>query len=133
MRSQNINKPEQKKTPTVINVSKQQMIGDQAEKSEVMVSSMPVRTINYVEVGSMSHEQIAELGKLFAANYQGNVHGPHYLIPVRDGKLRTDINFENEVLPIVKQLCEVANGEIVMRGADVEVKVIRNFVDGSPE
>jgi len=118
MKSQPIKKPEAKKQPIVV---------DQRKPKPGHL----VRTINYVEVGDMTPEQITSLAIMFAKQYEGNVYGPHYFLPARNGHLSTDIQFENEILSVVNQLCEVRDGKIVLKGEPVKVQVIRNFVDNA--
>lgn len=89
-------------------------------------ANMPVRMINYVEVGSMSSGQMQIMMQELNKTYDSAKGGIHYFVPVRNGKIGTDIEFEQEWLETVKKTCEVnENGEIVLKGGAKEVHVIR--------
>ena len=96
------------------------------KSSMANVQSGPaVRTIIYAEVGDMSAEDIQK-----AMNTLSKSAMPHqYFIPVRHGKVTADICFEKEILATVNKLCEVVNGEIVLRGNVEEVEIIRQFTE----
>lgn len=90
-------------------------------------SPIPVRTVVYLEVGDVPP---AEARQALASVRQmhGNAFHPTYVIPVRDGKLRGDIIFEAEVLEMVKKLCEVRDGQIVLRGGHQEIDLVRSIL-----
>ena len=75
--------------------------------------------------------QIAMLANQYAASYEGSVFGPHYVIPVRGGRLTSEIEIEGQFLETVRAICEVVNGEIVLKDGSHDVQVIRTHVDGS--
>jgi hypothetical protein len=91
-------------------------------------SAIPVRTVVYVEVGGADQDQVWELCRQYAASYQGSVHGPHYVIPVRGGRLGTEMEFEKQFLETVQELCEIQDGKIVLKGGALEVQVMRTHV-----
>lgn len=123
MRQQKIIKSTAKTKPTIIN-NKQLAAAEKASQG----SDKPVRTVYYVEVSQLTASQIdilmTEVGK-HASTLKG---GAHYIIPVRNGKIRTDIHFEAEFLQTVNKLCEVKDGQIIMRGGAQDVIILREQV-----
>ncbi len=89
---------------------------------------IPVRTVIYVEVKDMSAAQIRSLLEQINASYQKALGGIHYILPVRHGRLSSDILFEKEILTFVNNICEVVDGEIVLKNGYSEVNVIRESV-----
>lgn len=118
MKQQRIEKKPVQKQPVVIDTRQPR-------------ADLAVRTVMYVEVGNMGEDQLRELRQRFAQSYTGPVHGPHYFVPVRHGKIRTDLQFESEFLEVVKQVCEVKDGNIVLKGGANAVTVSRINVDGT--
>lgn len=92
------------------------------------ILNVPVRTVNFVEVGSMSSHQIKILLEQLNKSHDTAKGGIHYLIPIRDGKIGTDILFEQEWLNVVRKTCEIQNDQIVLKNGATEVKVIRQVV-----
>jgi len=87
---------------------------------------IPIRTVMYVEIGNLAACDAQILCRKLLERFS-NEH-PHYLVPLRYGKLPTDMVFENEILAFVKSICEVKNGEIVLKGGARDVEVIRKRV-----
>ncbi len=85
-------------------------------------NTIPIRTIVYVEVGEMPPPEVRQVCKAILQGFN-NGH-PHYVIPVRDGKLTTEIEFEAEFLQTVNKLCEIKDNQIVMRDVK-DVDIIR--------
>ena len=87
------------------------------------ISGIPVRTVIYVDVTGLEPDRARlvcrELMKSFATTH------PHFVVPVRNNRITSDLQFESEFLEVVKQLCEVKDNEIVLRGAAQEVEVFR--------
>lgn len=124
VRAQKIERPAaRKKSPTIIDTRTHRPQPPGSPPS-------PVRTVVYVEVGEMDAERVAVMAEQFAHTYEGSVHGPHYFVPVRDGRIRTELEFEGQFLSTVHELCEIRDGQIVLKGGAEHVQVMRNFVDG---
>jgi len=92
------------------------------------IANMPIRTVNFVEVGSMSRDQVAILLEQLNQKHKSVVGGIHYLVPVRNGKISADVLFEAEWLNVVRQTCEIKDGEIVLKDGAKDVHVIRQSV-----
>jgi len=88
--------------------------------------NIPIRTVLYTEVGDLPGMQVQEV---VAAILQSlpNEH-PHYVVPMRHGKMTSEIEFEGEFLSTVKKLCEIKDGEIVLKGDPKELDVIRRKI-----
>ena len=129
VRQQVINRAAPKKVePTIIDVRTKPPVLKQAtgEGGPVL---LPVRTVVYIEVGDMDSVQVWELCRQYSISYQGSVHGPHYVVAVRNGRLRSEMEFEAQILETVKEICEVdVNGEIILKGGAREVQVMRTHV-----
>jgi hypothetical protein len=91
-------------------------------------ANAPVRTISFVEVGAMNHQQISILLEQLKKSYNTAKGGIHYVVPIRNGKIGTDILFEKEWLDVVNKTCEIRNGEIVLINGATNVNVIRQKV-----
>lgn len=90
--------------------------------------NIPIRTIMYVEVGDMSPKEVATAVGYIQQQHANNEH-PHYVLPTRDGRINTELMFEGEFLKVVQEVCEVQDGEIVLKdGGAREVEVIRKRV-----
>ena len=128
VRTQRIEKNEQKKHPVVLHTA---AIDDSRAPAPVPEppgnSDIPVRTVYYVEVENMSKEQVLLLGNTIAEMHENARGGAHYFIPVRFGKLKSDVVFEDEIMPMVNELCEVVDGKIQLKNKR-EVRVIRENV-----
>lgn len=96
--------------------------------SEMGDSSIPLRTIIYLEVGEMSQAHVQHLVNLVSKEYETARGGIHYIIPVRDGKLSTEIVFEDEFEKIVQELCEIKDGQIRLKDGATECRIIREHV-----
>lgn len=124
MRQQKISREKPKKQPKIV---------DERQPSPLpaldpAIANKPVRTVVYVEVGNMENERILHMVKEINKLYDKS-HGKHYVLPVRNGKLNTDMVFEQEWLKVVKDTCEVNDeGEIVLKGGCEDVHVIRQKV-----
>lgn len=94
------------------------------KRAAIEDSGQPVRTIVYIEVGDLPsaevRQAIAKVSKLYAANRH-----PTFVCPVRHGRLTTDVVFERDVLAFVNMVCEVHDGQIILRSEPVSVDVFR--------
>ena len=90
--------------------------------------NIPVRAVFFVEVKDMARERVQLLIQEINGMYNGARGGVHYVIPVRHGKLGSDIVFENEFLAVVEQMCTVENGKIVLKDGAQDVHVVRETI-----
>lgn len=112
--------------PTIIDARTRPPV--QGADPGVAASVIPVRTVVYVEVGGLDSVQVWELCRQYAAAYEGSVYGTHYVVPVRDGRLRSEMEFEEGFLETVNELCEIIDGKIVLKGGAANVQVMRTHV-----
>ena len=92
-------------------------------------ANAPIRTINFVEVGDMVGPQLQLILQRLNATHDTAKGGIHYFLPVRHGKIGSDIVFEEEFEKIVREICEVNDdGEIVLKGGAKEVMIIRQQI-----
>jgi len=88
-----------------------------------------IRTINFVEVGDMVGKQMQLILQRLIQTHDTAKGGVHYFLPVRNGKIGSDIVFEEEWLSIIKKLCVVnKNGEIEFKEEAKEVIVVRQKI-----
>lgn len=87
-------------------------------------NSIPIRTCVYVEVGDMPAKDVQSALATLNAAYN-NSHHPVFVLPLRNGKARTDVLFEGEILEVVRNLFEVRGGQIEFKRNPVEVDVLR--------
>lgn len=95
---------------------------------ELPSSTHPIRAVVYVEVKDMQQNQIRDLVTRVSQAYATARGGIHYVIPVRHGKITSDILFEVEILDVVNQICEVKDGKITLRDGATDVTIIRESV-----
>lgn len=124
MRQQRIvnNKPKAK--PVIVNEKQMAALA----KEQPVGSDLPVRTVYYVELKDMDAQRYSMLLDEInrgAAKLKG---GTHYIIPVRNGRIGTDIEFEAEFLKTVHNMCEVKDGQIVLKNGAQDVRIIRESV-----
>ena len=82
--------------------------------------SIPVRTLIKIEIGNMSRNDVRNAMATIAEQYTGN--HTTFILPTRDGKLTTDVVFEQEIVDYINTFCEVKDGKIALKGGNV-VKV----------
>ena len=91
-----------------------------AEKDDMTV---PIRTIMYVETGNLPSNEVRDItASLMHTLHPGH---PHFVVPLRNGKMHTDLDFEKELLDFVQLICEVKDGQIALKGGCHDVDVIR--------
>ncbi len=91
-------------------------------------ANLPLRTVFFMEVGAMEPAKVQLLIQQANEMYEGAKGGIHYVLPVRDGKIRSDIVFEGEWLAIVKETCEIKDGQIVLKDGASECQIVRNSI-----
>lgn len=109
------------KRPTV--VDDQRPINKILPRSREVGSPKPIRTVLYIEVQDTPAQLVSQVCKDALASFQTG--HPHYVCIMRYGKVTTDFEFEGEFLNTVRRLCEVKDGQIVLKGGAKEVDVIR--------
>jgi len=88
-------------------------------------SAVPVRTVIFMEVGDLPAEQV-RVAVQQVRTLHGEAAHPTFVIPVRNRKLTGDVIFEQEILDMVKDICEVRDGQIILRDGAREVDVLRS-------
>lgn len=78
--------------------------------------SIPVRTLIKLEIGNMSRSDVRNAMATIAEQYTGN--HTTFILPTRDGKLTTDVLFEQEIVDYINTFCEVIDGKIALKGGD---------------
>jgi len=125
MKQQQVNKKSAKPGPQIIDNRQRAIPEIQIDPS---VANLPLRAVFYVEVGDMETLRIQLLVKEINRQYTGARGGVHYVVPIRHGKIGTDIVFEQEFLDVVNKMCEVKDGQIVLKDGATEVNVVRETI-----
>lgn len=125
MRQQRISRAKPIKKPEIIDERQREI---PAQHINPEIANLPVRTVNFVEVGGMTQPQIMILLDQLNKSHNTAKGGIHYIIPIREGKIGTDILFEQEWLDVVNKTCEIRDNQIVLKDGAKEVKVIRQVV-----
>ena len=112
-------KPERRVAPPVVQ-------NERLERRMTMAGDVtkPIRTVIYVEVGQLSPKEVNFALSQINAAYASNQH-PTFVIPLRGGKAYTDVLFEGEILEMIKGICEVRDGQIVLKREPVDMDVVR--------
>lgn len=126
MHQQKIERGRPKPQPTVYNL-KTPKVPELPTLPEA--ADQPVRAVLYVEVGDMEQARVQLLIQEINKVYDGARGGIHYVIPVRHGKLNSDISFEGEFLALIRSLCTVVNGEIVFKDGAKEMRIVREHIN----
>lgn len=92
------------------------------------MANLPLRVLFLMEVGDMEAAKVQLLVQEAGAMYKNMRGGIYYILPVRHGKLKSDLFFEKEALELINQLCEVVDGKIVLRGGATECNIIRQNI-----
>lgn len=127
MRQQRIQRQQPKVTPEI--VDNRTNILPESQKFEINpeFANLPIRSVTYLEVGEMPPAKVQLLIQEVNRVQENNKGGIHYVIPIRNGKIGTDIVFENEFLTVVREMCEINElGEIVLKNGATECHIIRN-------
>jgi hypothetical protein len=107
------------KEVSIVNEKVDRMVSDSSERIRVAV---------YVETAGMDNARLIHYVKKINEVYKDAV-GTHYIVPVRNGKLSTEIQFEQEFLQTIRQICVVdSDGQINFRENFGDVIVIREHV-----
>ena len=94
-----------------------------ARSKEVDDMHIPIRTIMYVEVGNLPPNEVRDItASLTRTLHPGH---PHFVVPLRNGKIHTDLDFERELLDFIQLISEVKDGQIALKGGCHNVDVIR--------
>jgi len=124
MKSQKINRPVETKQTTVLSEKTPKPIPDIQPTTKY-----PLRVINFVEVGSMGGGQIQLLMQELNATYDRAQGGVHYFLPIRNGKIGSDIVFEEEWTKIARETLEVnEDGEIQIKNGARDCEIIRRKI-----
>lgn len=100
----------------------------QPEPVDPAVANLPLRTIFLMEVGQMEPAKVQLLVQQANEMYDGARGGIHYVLPVRNGRIGSDIVFESEFLSIVEKVCEVKDGQIVLKDGATECNIVRQSI-----
>jgi len=125
MRQQRINNKIKKSEPEIIDERSHKIPDIQYDPQ---YANQPIRSVFYVEVGDMETNRVKLLMKELNKCYDSMRGGIHYIIPIRHGKIGTDIVFEAEFLNVVDQMCEIKDDKIVLKDGAKEVHVVRQSV-----
>lgn len=97
-------------------------------KTDLSVANQPVRTVHLVEVGDMTMPQMQLMMKKLAESHSTAKDGVHFILPVRHGKLGSDVLFEQEWEAVVREMFEVRDGVISLKDGAKETMVIRQRI-----
>lgn len=128
MKQQKRIKSSHKPKPTLIDERSRAPEVNQDIQIDPKIANQPLRTVLFVEVGDMSPSHIKVLIDEINKNYSKAKGGIHYIIPIRNGKIGTDIMFEKEWLEVVHKTCTIQDGEIVLKDGIKECTIIRQHV-----
>jgi hypothetical protein len=117
MRTQEIEKAEAQPNTVVID--------NRTKKAEELAPN--ARVVHYVEMKDMDPKQVILLMQEIADTFSGS-KDQHFVVPIRHGKIGSDIEFEHEFLATVNKLCEIKDGTIALRDGARDIIVTRDKV-----
>lgn len=106
------------------------------ETIDLSKANSPVRTVNFVEVGNMVGKQLQLILQRLNATHDTAKGGIHYFLPIRNGKIGSDIVFEEEFEKIGNEIFETVddngnklkNCKIKLKNGAKEVMIIRQKI-----
>lgn len=126
-RAQRIERKKASTAPQIIDTRQPKAVPP-APPVDPAVANLPLRTVFLMEVGDMEPAKVQLLVQEANKMYEGVRGGIHYVLPVRHGKLRSDIVFEQEWLEVVRKTCEVKDGQIVLKDGATECHIVRQNI-----
>lgn len=107
-----------KKEVTIVNEKVDRLVRDPNER---------IRVVVYLETAGMDNARIFHFIKTLNESYKDS-KDTHYVVPVKNGKLKTDLQFEQEFLNTIRDVCKVDEaGNIVFKETFGDVTVIREL------
>ncbi len=128
MKQQYVGKKNQKSVPQIIDNRQHKEHNIPDIKIDPATANKPVRAVFYVEVGDMEPLRVQLLIQEINKQYSNARGGVHYVVPIRHGKIGSDIVFEKEWENVVRQTCEIRDGQICLKDEAKEVCVIRESI-----
>lgn len=126
-RSQRIERKKAATVPQIVDIRQPKAV-PQTQSVDPAVANLPLRTVFFMEVGDMETAKIQLLVQEVNAAYRDNKGGPHYVLAVRHGRIGSDLVFEKEFLDIVNEICEVKDGQIVLRDGAQDAVIVRQSI-----
>lgn len=128
MKQQRIASNKSKAAPQIIDSRQPKELPPATVEMAPEVMHIPVRTVIMVDVKDMSAAQVQLLIQELNEVYRESRGGPHYVLPIRHGKIGTDIVFESEFLSVVNKMCEIKDGQIVLREGAQDCHIVRQQI-----
>jgi hypothetical protein len=126
MRQQRIERKKDTAKPLLID-NRAHKVPEIPQPSPAVVDT-PVRAVFYVEVGDMETVRVQLLIQEINKMYEGARGGVQYVIPIRHGKIGSDIVFEEEFLKVVHDTCEIKDDKIVLKDGSTKVLIVRERI-----
>jgi hypothetical protein len=123
-RAQRIERNKPKTAPQIIDTRQLKVI-PQPAAVDPAIANLPLRTVLLLEVGDMEPAKVQLLVQEANKMYDGAKGGIHYVLPVRHGRIGTDVVFEGEWEKIVQETCEIRDGQIRLKDGAAECYVVR--------
>jgi hypothetical protein len=127
MRQQRINRKPPEAKPLIIDERPPPPLPE-IELQET-ISDKPVRTVYYIEVGDLEAVRVQILVQELNKIHAGNRGGIHYVLPLRHGKIGTDIVFEAEWEAVGQEVFEFCDGKIRLKNGAQDVQIIRTKIE----
>lgn len=89
---------------------------------DLSTANAPVRTVLFVEIGDMDQKRLQLLLQSLGESYDPAKNGITYFIPVRKGKISSDILFEGEIERLSELFDIVDNSDNIIEGAKLKLK-----------
>ena len=124
MKSQKIVRNESKPSPVVIDKRKKSNLDVEVQRA----TDLPLVVVNYVEVGDMAQSQLRLFIQEINATFDRKQFATHFIVPVRVGKIGSDVVFNEEWLKAVRETCVIVGGEIQLKAGFAEVEVVRRSI-----
>lgn len=126
-RAQRIERKKQQAAPQIIDTRQPKPLPEMAPVDPA-VANLPLRTVFFMEVGDMEPARIQLLIQEAGKVYDAMRGGIHYVLPVRHGRIGSDLVFEAEWERVVRETCEVRDGKIVLKDGAAACNIVRQSI-----
>ena len=126
-RAQRIERQKRQAAPQIIDTRQPKPLPETAPVDPA-VANLPLRTVFFMEVGDMEPARIQLLIQEAGKVYDAMRGGIHYVLPVRHGRIGSDLVFEAEWERIGQEVFEIRDGQIRLKEGAQACNIVRQSI-----